>query len=341
MTHSPSDPVSTSVSAGRRWFWGIAVLALVVIALGTAGRARRSTSSTSISPPVSTTVAGERLTAGTYRREISVGGRARSYLVHVPDSLPEGPSAVVLVFHGGGGNADNAMRMSHFDVAADRHGFVAVFPNGTGRLRDRLLTFNAGNCCGSALDDRIDDVAFTRALIDDLGRSLPIDRNRLFVTGMSNGGMMSYRLACEAADLFAAAAPVAGANNLESCRPSMPVALLAVHGTADRSVKFEGGPTDAAVRLDIHDRVDRSVDESIRPFLELARCTPSPTVTRSGDAERRVYACAGGAVEVLAVIGGGHAWPGGERGSNLGDPPSRTVDATEAIWAFFATHPRR
>ncbi len=324
-----------------RWLWGGAVLLAVVVALGAAGRARRdSPSMSSTSSGVSTEVA-ERLAPGTHRREIRVDGRARSYIVHVPASLLEGPSAVVLVFHGGGGNAENARRMSHFDLAADRHGFVAVFPDGTGRQRDRLLTFNSGNCCGTALDNRVDDVAFTRALLEDLGRALPLDRQRLFVTGMSNGGMMSYRLACEAADLFAAAAPVAGANNLEACRPSMPVALLAVHGTADRSVKFEGGPTDPAIRLDTHDRVDRSVDESIRPFLDLARCSPPPAVTRSGEAERRVYPCTAGAVEVLAVTGGGHAWPGGERGSNLGDAPSRAVDATEAIWAFFAAHPRR
>jgi polyhydroxybutyrate depolymerase len=327
--------------ARHRWLWGGAILVVVVLAVGLAGRARREASSSSATPTAGSTVGGERLAAGTHRREIRVAGRARSYLVHVPASLTEGPSAVVLVFHGGGGTAENAQRMSHFDLAADRHGFVAVFPDGTGRLRDRLLTFNAGNCCGTALDNGVDDVAFTRALIEDLGRALPIDRKRLFVTGMSNGGMMSYRLACEAADLFAAAAPVAGANNLEVCQPSMPVAVLAVHGTADRSVKFEGGPTDPAIRLDTHDRVDRSVDESIRPFLDLARCTPPPVVTRNGEAERRVYACTGGAVEVLAVIGGGHAWPGGERGSNLGDAPSRTVDATEAIWAFFAAHPRR
>lgn len=318
---------------------GGALLVIVVVVFGLAGRARREVPMSALS--AGSPAASERIGAGTHRREIRVDGRARSYIVHVPASLPEGPSAVVLVFHGGGGNAENARRMSHFDLAADRHGFVAVFPDGTGRLRDRLLTFNAGNCCGTALDTRVDDVAFTRALIEDLKRALPIDRQRLFVTGMSNGGMMSYRLACEAADLFAAVAPVAGANNLEVCRPLMPVALLAVHGTADRSVKFEGGPTDPAIRLDTHDRVDRSVDESIRPFLDLARCTPPPVVTRSGEAERRVHVCTGGAVEVLAVLGGGHAWPGGERGSNLGDAPSRTVDATEAIWGFFAGHPRR
>lgn len=329
---------------GRGWWWGIALFGVAVLALLFGARARRD-ASPEASLPATTSAQGAAsskvLAAGTQRRELRVDGRDRSYLVHVPSGLKSGPAAVVLVFHGGGGNADNAVRMSHFDRAADKHGFVAVFPEGTGRLRDRFLTFNAGNCCGAAMDDGVDDVAFTRALVEDLASVVLVDRKRLFVTGMSNGGMMSYRLACEAADLFAAAAPVAGANNLEACRPSMPVALLAVHGTADRSVKFDGGRTDPTVRLDTHDRTDRSVNESILPFLDLARCTPQPAVTRVDEAEHRVYACTGGAVEVLAVLGGGHAWPGGERGSAVGDPPSRTVDATEVVWAFFAAHPRR
>ena len=323
------------------WWWGAALLGAGLLVLAFGARVRSTRTSESSPTTQSSTSAEKVLAAGTHRRELQVDGRKRSYLVHTPSVLPSGPAAVVLVFHGGGGNAENAMRMSHFDRAADAHGFVVVFPEGTGRLRDRLLTFNAGNCCGTAMDDGVDDVAYTRALLDDLAKAVPIDRKRLFVTGMSNGGMMSYRLACEAADLFAAAAPVAGANNLEACQPSTPVALLAVHGTADRSVKFEGGRTDPAVRLDTHDRIDRSVAESVQPFLGRAQCAPSPVVTRAGDAERRVYACTNGAVEILAVLGGGHAWPGGERGSAIGDAPSAAVDATEAIWTFFASHPRR
>lgn len=333
------------VASRRGWWWGVALLSVAILALVSGACARRDATPeaapTAAASASKEAASGTALPAGTHRRALRVDGRTRSYLVHVPSGLQSGPAAVVLVFHGGGGNAENAVRMSHFDRAADKHGFVAVFPEGTGRLRDRFLTFNAGNCCGAAMDGGVDDVAFARALVDDLAAVVPVDRKRLFVTGMSNGGMMSYRLACEAADLFAAAAPVAGANNLEACRPALPVALLAVHGTADRNVKFEGGRTDPAVRLDTHDRTDRGVEESILPFLDRARCTPPPAVTRVGEAERRVYACTGGAVEVLAVLGGGHAWPGGERGSAIGDPPSRTVDATEAIWAFFAAHPRR
>lgn len=327
--------------------WSIAIVLLVVaaVALALSGRARRErpvdVASLSATPTAQVATGTATLKAGMHRREIGVGGRSRSYLVYVPSDRPEGPSAAVVVFHGGGGNAENAVRMSHFDRSADQHGFIAVFPDGVGRLEDKFLTFNSGNCCGVALSEKVDDVAFTRALVQDLATVVPLDYDRLYVTGMSNGGMMTYRLACEAADLFAAAAPVAGANNLDQCNPSRAIALLAVHGTADRSVKFEGGRTDPAVRLDANDRVDRSVVESIDPFLRLAKCTAPAAVTLTGDAERHVFPCTGGAVEVLAVVDGGHAWPGGERGSAIGDQPSKTVDATEAIWTFFAAHPRR
>lgn len=331
-----------SVARSPRW-WGIAALAATILVVLVADRARRNEiRGPAVLPatPAAQAASTGPLSAGMHRRELVVAGRSRSYLVQIPSRRAD-QYAVVLVFHGGGGNAENAVRMSRFDRAAEEHGFIAVFPDGSGRLQDRFLTFNSGNCCGYALEEGVDDVAFTRALIQDLSGVVSVDYHRLYVTGMSNGGMMAYRLACEAADLFAAAAPVAGANNLSLCRPSRPVAVLAVHGTADRSVKFEGGRTDPAVRLDTHDRVDRSVAQSIAPFLETAKCQPGATATRIGDAERHVYACASGAVEVLVVVDGGHAWPGGERGSAIGDPPSTTVDATAAIWAFFEAHPRR
>lgn len=326
---------------GRGWWTGLALLAVALVAVAFALARREAPRETIASPSAMTPTATTALTPGVHRREVNVGGQQRSYLVHLPSDLGDKPKAVVLVFHGGGGDAENAVRMSRFDRAADKHGFIAVFPDGIGRLNERFLTFNAGNCCGAAFEERVDDVAFTRALIEDLAKVVAVDYQRLFVTGMSNGGMMSYRLACEAADLFAAAAPVAGANNLEVCRPSRPVALLAVHGTDDRSVKFTGGRSDPALRLDTHERVDRSVAESVRPFRDAAKCSDNATVTRSGESERHVFTCPVAAVEVLAVVGGGHAWPGGERGSAIGDQPSKTVDATEAIWAFFAAHQRR
>lgn len=245
---------------GRGWWLGLALLAVALLAFAVGVRARRDGARDAAASPAQATVgasgASATLKPGMHRRAVNVSGQQRSYLVHLPADRPNTPSAVVLVFHGGGGNAENAVRMSGFDRAADKHGFVAVFPDGSGRMQERFLTFNSGNCCGAALDEKVDDVAFKRALIMDLTTIVSVDYQRLFVTGMSNGGMMAYRLACEAADLFAAAAPVAGANNLEACNPARPVAMLAVHGTDDRSVKFAGGRSDPALRLDTHDRVD-------------------------------------------------------------------------------------
>src|SRR4030042_1455717 len=108
---------------------------------------------------------------------------------------------LVIVLHGGGGTAQSTAGMTGMNVKADSSGVIAVYPNGNGRVSDeKLLTWNAGNCCGYALDNNIDDVGFIRELIDKLEKKLAIDKARIYATGISNGGMMSYRLACELAD---------------------------------------------------------------------------------------------------------------------------------------------
>src|SRR4030042_572429 len=131
---------------------------------------------------------------------------------------------LVIVLHGGGGNAQSTAGMTGMNVKADSSGVIAVYPNGNGRLSDeKLLTWNAGNCCGYALDNNIDDVAFIRSLIDDLQSKLAIDQSRVYATGISNGGMMSYLLACQLSDKIAAIAPVAGTMGMNSCLPAQPV----------------------------------------------------------------------------------------------------------------------
>ena len=143
----------------------------------------------------------------------------RTYEIHLPGNhAPDKPVAVVIVLHGGGGNAANAERMSGMSTKADKEGFIAVYPNGTAaRPNGQLLTWNAWRCCGAALDRKVDDVSFIRSVVDDVARHYPVDRKRIYATGLSNGGMLSYRLGCEAGDLFAAIAPVAGALNSYDC----------------------------------------------------------------------------------------------------------------------------
>jgi len=130
------------------------------------------------------------------RQSLVVGGVERVYVVRTPRDLAGrgAPAPLVLVLHGGGGNASIAEGMTGFSELAEKTGFIVVYPEGSGRFRGRLLTWNAGHCCGHAMEQRVDDVAFISALLDRLGADYPVDPRRIYVTGMSNGGMMAHRL---------------------------------------------------------------------------------------------------------------------------------------------------
>ncbi len=175
-------------------------------------------------------------------RDLTHDGRTRDYLLHVPPAFDATqPVALVMVFHGGGGRAQNAVRMTNFNELADEQGFIVVYPNGTGRLEEQVLTWNGGGCCGRAMLENVDDVGFARAILADLQTVAAIDAKRVYATGMSNGGIMAYRLACEAADVFAAIAPVAGTLNFSPCTPPEHVAIIHFHGTDDQHVLYNGG----------------------------------------------------------------------------------------------------
>ncbi len=269
-------------------------------------------------------------------------GRARTCLVHLPPSYDRAKSRpVVLVFHGGGGHGEQMAQMTGFSEKADREGFIVVYPNGSGRWQNRFLTWNTGNCCAYAYENRIDDTGFIRTLIGQLKKDFAIDPRRIYVTGLSNGGMMSYRLACELSDLIAAAGPVAGAQNLE-CKPSRPVSLVALHGTADLHVRYNGGPplrmADAR-----NPRVDRPVSEAVAFWVRHNGCREKPETQRKGKVLIETYGdCAAGtAVTLYTLNDEGHTWPGGTKGAFWADEPSREISATDVIWEFFEAHPRR
>ena len=137
----------------------------------------------------------EALGPGDHTRTLQGDGWQRSYLVHVPPQYdPKKPTPVVLVFHGGGSNAEQMVRFCGLNEKADQEGFIAVYPQGTGRFK-RLLTWNGGNCCGYAQSNKVDDLAFTRALLDDLAKVANVDAKRIYATGMSNGAIMCYPMA--------------------------------------------------------------------------------------------------------------------------------------------------
>lgn len=275
------------------------------------------------------------------RQTLEHDGRTRSYLLRVPPSRA-GDMPLVIVLHGGGGNADNAEMMTGFTELARAEGFVVVYPEGTALGPARRLTWNAGHCCGYAMRANVDDVGFLRALIDHLVRRLPIDPRRVYVTGMSNGAMMSHRAGLELPDRVAAIAPVVGGIFGDERARAPGVSAIMINGVLDRNVPYEGGPPGGPF-------ASAWDGTPVRPALDQARfwaaangCDANAKVNDTGPCVHVRYECPDGiGVELYAVADNGHAWPGGRRGSAIGDPPSRSLDASRVIWEFFARHPRR
>ena len=256
---------------------------------------------------------------------------------------------MVLAFHGGGGNPDSMIRLSGLNASAERHGFVVVYPHGSARFGERRLTFNAGNVGGYAMNQMIDDVAFTRELLDDLASVLRIDQDRVFATGMSNGAMMAYRLASELSDRIAAIAPVGGPMGTRNCRPLRPVPVMHFHGTADALAPFRGG---FGIRPDGGRGVTDffSVEHSIAQWVEANKCNPEPAVQHLPDTARDGMTVvmkswtggqSGSEVVLIEIIGGGHTWPGEPPVADFLGPSTSDISANEMMWEFFRRHPRR
>ncbi len=274
------------------------------------------------------------------RQTLLSGGRTRTYDLHWPNGREHQPSLpLVVVLHGGGGTAAGARRISGMDDAADRKGFVVAYPQGAGWGNLTRGTWNAGGCCGYAMNRQVDDVGFLRAMLEEIERTSHTDPARVYVTGMSNGGMMAYRLACELSDHIAAIAPVAGALNYVPCTPAQPVSVIIFHGTMDQHVPYDGGQGPTARER----RLDPPVSAAVSFWATHDHCAPTPRIDTHGTVTRQQYqGCAEETDVVLYTIAGqGHAWPGGQRGWRFGDAPSQALSATDTMWAFFARHRRR
>lgn len=275
-----------------------------------------------------------------------VGTTSRDYLIHIPDQVAESkrPAPLVLVFHGGGSGARSMRSYSRFDEVADEHGFVVVYPDGTGSgWNDGRESPPIG-----ASEESVDDVAFIRELIATLSARIPIDRDRIYATGISNGAMFSLRLGCELGEVLAAIAPVAGSLPeplLGRCRPARPISLLLIHGTNDEIVPYNGGPV-----IQERGRV-AGVDKTIEVFRDSNQCAGvavESQIDKVKTDETRVLratwaTCLEGAViERDRIEGGGHTWPGSTSMIDfVRGTVSEEIDAPVRIWAFFAAHPRQ
>src|SRR5436190_16814688 len=202
------------------------------------------------------------LSAGEHTRTLTVGELKRSYIVFVPKKHDATkPAPVVLALHGAAMTAKMMVNFSGLNKKAEQAGFIAVYPNGTGILQ----TWNAGQMWAGRSRNKVDDIAFIGKVLDDLARVVRMDSKRVYATGMSNGGMMCYRLAAELSDRIAAVAPVAGTLCLDTVKPKRPMPLLHIHGTKDSLVPFGGPKRGGSGGF-------KSVDDSVMAWVKINGC---------------------------------------------------------------------
>ncbi len=251
---------------------------------------------------------------------VNVAGTMRTAEVHVPASYdPSRPTPVVLDLHARLGNGADEMMLTSSKAKSDAAGFIVVYPESI----TSPTSWNAGTCCDPANTNHVDDVGFISALLDQLEAKLCVDADRVYAMGMSNGAYLSHSLACKLADRIAAIGPVAGLLLETTCTPSRPVPVLMVNGTADMLSLYQYVPQTVSFWTD-HDH-----------------CTTQQTTYQNGVATCVTHGgCTGGAdVELCTIQDGGHQWPGGETIPLLGNNTNDLI-ATDAIWEFFAAHPR-
>jgi polyhydroxybutyrate depolymerase len=257
-------------------------------------------------------------------------GLERQFHVHVPRGYdPARPTPVVLNLPGLSETADMQEALTVMTPKADAAGFVVVYPSSVN------LSWNAGTCCGYAAQNHVDDIGFVRAMLDDLEARLCVDARRVFVTGMSNGGMMSHRIACELADRVAAVAPVAGSLVVQTCTPARPISVMHFHGTADPLVPFTGWFPAIPVQA------FPAVPDVLAGWAARDGCdaSPLPFLQKDDTTCERWSGCRGAtSVELCTVDGGGHTWPGGLPVPGLGKT-TWAISATDMMWDFFREHP--
>jgi polyhydroxybutyrate depolymerase len=277
---------------------------------------------------------------GNYKRTITVDDLKRVHRIHVPPKYdPKKPSAVVLALHGLAMFDELMEGFTGLSKSADEHNFIVVYPNGTGLVP----SWNAGLFPGELNKMKVDDVKYLGKVLDDVESVLKVDRKRVYATGLSNGGMMCYRLASEMSDRIAAIAPVAGTMAVEKYEPKRPIPVVHFHGTKDTLVPFNAPDK----KLDLPKFMKfRSVPDTIAACVKANGCDGKVTETEMPMNEDKIRVirkdygkCKNGAEVVLYVIeAGGHTWPGAAALPILG-LSTMNISANDIMWAFFEKHP--
>jgi polyhydroxybutyrate depolymerase len=274
-----------------------------------------------------------------YSDEITVDGIERTYILHIPKSIDNSnPAPLVFALHGGGGTAKKMNALTGFNKVSDEHGFILCYPQGIDKHWNDGRNINITRINGM----EVNDVKFISSLIDTLSREYAIDSSRVYACGISNGGMMSFRLGCELNNRLAAIAPVAISMSeylYNSCSPGKPVPLMLIFGNDDPLVPYEGG----SIRFSRGEVVP--VQNTVGFWVKNNNCNETPVITSIDNEDddtyvkKFVFSDDTGRNEVVfyLIYGGGHTWPGGKQylpklvvGRTSGE-----LNASEEIWKWF------
>lgn len=288
---------------------------------------------------------------GEYTITLAHAGQDRSYILHLPPQY-DGHKALplVLAFHGGGGNARQLLGSNHLVAVAEREGFILVAPNGSGRFKHKLLTWNVGFGFGYAMKHDIDDIGFVRKLLDELEDELNIDSRRIYATGISNGGFLCHFLAAHLPDRIAAIAPIVASIGgkkkasdpmMMPPKPASPVAVIAFNGGKDKHIPYAGGKQIKSVGKPVY---IASAKQTQLFWTRANGCNNSPEIETDPAGHYQIITygkgCMGREVVQYLIRDQGHAWPGGAKPRFFADKPSPYVSADDVMWTFFKNHPK-
>lgn len=282
------------------------------------------------------------------KASLEIDGLQRYYYLHLPKNYSESQEyPLVFVFHGGGSNAKNIMKGSEYNQEADLEKFIVVYPQGTGKssFLGPSGTWNAGPKTGGyAVMNNVNDTKFFDSMYEQITSKYKINKQKVFSTGISMGGMFSYRLACERSDKIKGIAPVGSTITLDNCNPENPVSIIHFHGTADKFVPFEGGNGSETVPLKlIVGQNYPSEKETIALWTKLNNCSNETKIIFEKDDIQctEYFECEKNTKITSCVINnGGHNWPGSEpvKSSKLKEylgETTQTISATNMSWEFF------